>query len=64
MPSSLSRMAGFYIEKINGPFLFVHKGTLAKYKAGLNYAIAKGWLILRKSGTYVRFTDAGATLFA
>jgi hypothetical protein len=26
--------------------------------------IAKGWLVLHESGTYVRFTDAGAALFA
>jgi hypothetical protein len=52
------------IEKINGPFLFELKGTPAEYKAGLDYAIAKGWLILHESGTYVRFADAGAALFA
>jgi hypothetical protein len=53
-----------YIEKINGPFLFELKGTPAEYKAGLDFAIAKGWLVLHESGTYVRFTDAGAALFA
>jgi len=29
---------------INGPFLFELKGTPAEYKAGLDYAIANGWL--------------------
>jgi hypothetical protein len=53
-----------YIEKINGPFLFVLKATPAEYKAGLDHAIAKGWLVLHESGTYVRFTEAGAALFA
>jgi hypothetical protein len=53
-----------YIEKINGPFLFELKGTPAEYKAGLDHAIAKGWLVLHESGTYVRFTEAGAALFA
>jgi hypothetical protein len=53
-----------YIEKINGPFLFELKGTAAEYKAGLNYAIAKGWLELHESGTYVRFTAKGSELFA
>jgi hypothetical protein len=54
-----------YIEKINGPFLFELKGTPAEYKAGLDRAIEKGWLVvLHESGTYVRFTDAGAALFA
>jgi hypothetical protein len=53
-----------YIEKINGPFLYELKGTPAEYKAGLEHAIAKGWLVLHESGTYVRFTEAGAALFA
>jgi hypothetical protein len=53
-----------YIEKINGPFLFELKGTPPEYKAGLDYAIAKGWLELHESGTYVKFTEAGAALFA
>jgi hypothetical protein len=53
-----------YIEKINGPFLFELKGTPAEYRAGLDYAIAKGWLVLHESGTYVTFTEAGAELLA
>lgn len=53
-----------YIEKINGPFLFELKGMPAEYKAGLNRAIENGWLVLHESGTYVRFTEAGAALFA
>lgn len=53
-----------YIEKINGPFLFELKGTPAEYKAGLDRAIANGWLWLHESGTYVKFTEAGAGLFA
>ena len=28
---------------------------MAEYKAGLNLAIARGWLWLHESGTYVRF---------
>ena len=35
-----------YTEKINGPFLYELKGTPAEYKAGLDCAIGKGWLIL------------------
>jgi hypothetical protein len=54
---------GIYIEKINGPFPDELKGTPAQYKAGLDCAIAKGWLVLHESGTFVRFTDAGAALF-
>jgi hypothetical protein len=53
-----------YIEKINGPFLYQDKGTPAEYSAGLLRAIAKGWLELHDSGTYVKFTQAGAELFA
>jgi hypothetical protein len=53
-----------YIEKINGPFLFQLRGTPAEYKAGLDLAIATGWLWLHESGTYVKFTEAGAAMFA
>jgi hypothetical protein len=53
-----------YIEKINGPMLFELKATPAEYKAGLNRAIEHGWLVLHESGTFVRFTQAGADLFA
>jgi hypothetical protein len=31
-----------------------------EYKAGLERAIAQGWLWLHESGTYVKFTGAGA----
>jgi hypothetical protein len=53
-----------FIELINGPMLFELKATPAEYKAGLDYAIAKGWLDLDRSGTFVKFTQAGAELFA
>jgi hypothetical protein len=53
-----------YIEKLNGPFLFGDKGSPAEYRAGLDLAIARGWLELHDSGTYVKFTPAGAELFA
>ena len=53
-----------HVEKINGPFLFQLKGTPAEYKAGLDLAIAKGWLVMHESGTFVKFTQAGADLFA
>ena len=33
-------------------------------KAGLDLAIERGWLVLHDSGTYVKFTQAGADLFA
>jgi hypothetical protein len=53
-----------HIEKINGPFLFKEGGSPAEYGAGLKLAIARGWLWKHESGTYVKFTQAGAELFA
>jgi hypothetical protein len=53
-----------HIEKINAPFLYKERGTPAEYKAGLDLAVARGWLVLHESGTFVRFTQAGAELFA
>ena len=53
-----------HIEKINAPFLYKERGTPAEYKAGLDLAVARGWLALHESGTFVRFTQAGAELFA
>jgi hypothetical protein len=53
-----------FIELINGPMLFELKATPAEYKAGLDHAIAKGWLELDPSGTFVKFTQAGAEMFA
>jgi hypothetical protein len=52
-----------HIEKINEPFLR-EGGTPAEYGAALNYAILQGWLWKHESGTFVRFTTAGAELFA
>jgi hypothetical protein len=51
-------------EKVNGPFLFEIKGTPAQYKAGLKHAIERGWIEMHRSGTFIRFTQAGADLFA
>jgi hypothetical protein len=53
-----------HIEKVNGPFLFEIKGTPAQYKAGLTYAIERGWIEMHRSGTFIRFTQSGADLFA
>ena len=50
-----------YIEKINGPFLFELKGSPAEYRAGLDLCIARGWLVMHESGTYVRLTEAGGS---
>jgi hypothetical protein len=53
-----------FIELLNRPMLFDLKATPAEYKAGLNLAIERGWLVLHESGTFVRFTQVGADLFA
>jgi hypothetical protein len=53
-----------FIELINWPFLSEFKASPAEYKAGLDLAIERGWLWLDESGTYVKFTPAGAELFA
>ena len=51
------------IELINLPFLRAG-GSPDEYRAGLDRAIAKGWLIRHMSGAHVKFTQAGADLFA
>jgi len=52
------------VGRINGAFLYEHKGTPVEYSAGIKRAIEKGWLVMHESGTYLRFTQAGADLFA
>ena len=39
------------------------RATPAEYSAGLKLAIERGWLEPHDSGTYVKFTQAGADLF-
>jgi len=48
---------------INLPFLRAG-GSPDEYRAGLERAIANGWLWQHESGVYVKFTQAGADLFA
>jgi hypothetical protein len=38
--------------------------TGEEFRAGIQRAIDRGWLALHESGTYVKFTPAGAELFA
>jgi hypothetical protein len=52
-----------YIELINRAFLDAG-GSPDEYRAGLDRAIAKGWLWRHESGTYVKFTSVGAEMFA
>jgi hypothetical protein len=46
-----------YIEIINAAMLYKHKATPAEYVAGLDRAIARGWLWKHDSGTFVRLGD-------
>jgi hypothetical protein len=49
-----------YIEKLNFPFLDNDQATPAEYRAGLNLAIAHGWLEpVHESGTFSRMTQSG-----
>jgi hypothetical protein len=52
-----------FIELINTPFLHAG-GTPDQFRAALARAITLGWLWRHESGTYVKFTEAGADLFA
>ena len=67
--SSRSRTASkrsdgrIYIERVNEPFLLAG-GSGEQFRAGVERAIALGWLFRHESGTYLKFTDTGAALFA
>jgi hypothetical protein len=39
-------------------------GTPDQFRSALDRAITKGWLDRHESGTYVKFTEAGAALLA
>ncbi|HVR65009.1 MAG TPA: hypothetical protein VMT98_00085, partial [Verrucomicrobiae bacterium] len=52
-----------HIEKINGAFPR-QGGTPAEYEAALTYAILLGWRYKHEFGSLLRFTPAGAELFA
>jgi hypothetical protein len=52
-----------FIELINTPFLDAG-GTPDQFRAALARAITLGWLWRHESGTYVKFTSAGAEMFA
>jgi len=51
------------IERINEPFLAAG-GSADQFRAGIERAIALGWIWRHESGTYVKFTDSGTALFA
>jgi hypothetical protein len=52
-----------HIELINLPFQQA-SGNAEEYRAGIKRAIDNGWLIRHESGVYVKFTQAGADMFA
>jgi hypothetical protein len=52
------------IEQLKHPFLFADKAAASEYRAGVEHAIAKGWLELHESKTFVKFTRTGAELFS
>jgi len=62
-PHSSADPDAIFIERVNGPFLAAG-GSGEQFRAGIERAIALGWLRRHESGTYVRFTDSGAALFA
>jgi hypothetical protein len=39
-------------------------GTAKQFRDGIQRSVDKGWLAHHESGTYVKFTPAGAELFA
>ena len=47
-----------YIERVNEPFLAAG-GSAEQFRAGIERAIALGWLWRHESGTYLKFTDSG-----
>jgi hypothetical protein len=52
-----------YIELVNAAFL-KPGGTAEQFRAGIQRAVDKGWMVRHESRTYVMFTPAGAELFA
>ena len=52
-----------YIELVNVPFLAAG-GSAEDFRAGIERAIALGWIWRHESGTYLKFTDRGAAVFA
>jgi hypothetical protein len=48
---------------VNGRFL-KEGGTPDQFRAAITRAIELGWIWRHESGTYVKFTPAGAELFS
>jgi hypothetical protein len=62
--SNQFRMDGSISRNSTAPFCLATRERPAEYSAGLDIAIARGWLVLHEPGTYLKFTAAGADLFA
>jgi hypothetical protein len=50
--------------RTGGPPVTNIRNTSSPFRAGIARAIALGWLWRHESGTYLKFTDIGAALFA
>ena len=48
-----------YIEKINGPFLYVDRGSPAEYSAGLKFAIGRYVFIVGLASSRRGWSDTG-----
>jgi hypothetical protein len=60
---SLPRDGRIYIELVNAAFVMAG-GTAEQFRAGIQRAVDKGWMVRHESGTYAKFAAAGAELFA
>ena len=63
-PSNQFRMAESISRRSTDLSYISTEAPRAEYSAGLKLAIERGWLEMHDSGTYVKFTPAGADLFA
>ena len=62
--SRLGQDGRIYIELINGPFLYREKATPDEYKAGMDLAIQRGWLVLHECGTSLNSRKAALSMLA
>jgi len=49
-----------WLSSCSGP----HPPLILGVRRRVKLAIERGWLVMHESGTYVKFTQAGAELFA
>jgi hypothetical protein len=61
--SMSARLSASTSSAVNEPFLATG-GSAEQFRAGIDRAVALGWLLRHESGTYGKFTDSGAALFA